>query len=232
MATGYFVIYITPRSDFIQIPDGYTTDFLSDAFEARVRMEDRFVDFNHEPTVSEKASAINTGIGEFEAELRALASNLWRLRVRYPVSYTTEQRGGLAHLYRLSDPRIPSVWGNAADFWGVFTTTAKHLQLHTYIATTLGFGPIAGAWAALDPNNQNQFLPNAVQTALGLSNAQQLARVTALRNALQNLGYVTTNLNAIVSSPAGKTEDTLIRALVHDLGFTMADLKRAAMSIA
>ena len=77
----------------------------------------------------------------------------------------------------------------------------------------------------LDRNDQTHFLDKVVQTATGLTNVQQLARVTAIRNALVNLGYTPTELTIIVNFPAGKTEDNLIRALVKDLGGSMVRLR-------
>lgn len=229
MATGYMVLYITPGGNVLNTPDNWNMDYVSDAFTARTKYDDRFEDFDHEPTKAEKAAVM--GVDEFEAEGRWWGENLWRLRVRYPIQYTTENRGGVVRLYALDDPKIPASWGHRVVFWGVLTTAAKHLQLHTHIATTLGFAPVGGAWAALDPDDQTQFLPNAVQIALGLTNQQQLTRVTALRNGLQSLGYTPTALSAILAAPAGKTEDDLVRALVHDLGFTMADLRNAAIGL-
>lgn len=227
---GFFVIYITPKADAIRIPEGFAVDYLSDTLaEPLTVYDDRFLEFDHQPDSAEILPSV--GASETVEESRWWEDGLFRVRVRFPVTITQENRGGIVHLYRLENGKIPLTWGRAADFWGVLTTAQKHLQLHNYISVTLGFAPIAGAWAALDPNNQTQFLPNAVQTALGLTNPQQLARVTALRNGLQSLGYATTALNAIVAAPAGKTEDTLIRALVSDLGFTMRDLARAAIRI-
>lgn len=227
MATGYMVLYITPGVDFLNVPDGWNTDYESDTFIARVKYDDRFENFDHVPDETEQTAVL--GVDEEIVEARWWEEGVYRLRVRYPIQYTTENRGGIVPLYRLDDPKIPDTWGNRAVFWAVLTTAAKHLQLHTHIATTLGFAPVGGAWAALDPDDQTQFLPNAVQTALGLTNQQQLARVTTLRNGLQSLGYTPTNLSALLSSPDGKTEDDLVRALVHDLGFTMNDLRNAAI---
>lgn len=231
MSQGYFVIYVTPAVDLIPRPDGWQDTFDSDPLtEPKTIFEDRFVDFEQSPTAAELEAA--KAAHETIEELRHWSElGKWRLRVRYPVQYTVEQRGGIVRLYELVSPKLPAAWGRKAVFWGVLTTASQHKLLHQYIYTTLGFGPVAGALAALDPTNQTQFLAKAVQTATGLTNAQQLTRVTAIRNALVTLGYEAADLSAIVAAPADKTEDDLVRALVKDLGFTMADLRQVAMKI-
>lgn len=235
MTTGYYCIYITPKRTVIEAPEEFDLAYESDPLpEPKTVYEDRLVDFDHEPDASEIAA--EKAPNETVEELRQWSTDvpdteLWRLRLRYPVTIVTEPRGGIVHLYRLGDPKIPASWGNAADFWGVLTSGAKHLELHNHIANVLGFAPIAGVWAALDPENPTEFLPHIVQNALGLTNAQQLARITALRNGLQAIGYDANFLSAIIASPAGKTEDDLIRAIVRDLGFTMRDLANASINI-
>lgn len=58
MATGYMVLYITPGGDVLNTPDNWNMDYVSDAFLARIRFEDRFEDFDHEPTEEEKAAVM------------------------------------------------------------------------------------------------------------------------------------------------------------------------------
>lgn len=221
MATGYTAIVLTPSADVIPFPEGWTPDYTSDAFEQRVRLEDRFVLFDHEPTQEEKDAQL--GKEETNEELRFLEDK-WRLRVRFPVTYTTETRGGIARIFALSDAKLPAAWGRKAVFWWVQSTPAKLKQLHDYLYTTLGYGPVAGALAVVDPTDQSKFLPDAVRTATGLTTTQARNKVTSIRDRLVTLGYTTTQLNKMVTTPAGKTEDDFIRALVKDLGFTMPQL--------
>ena len=232
MATGYTVIFVTPAVSVLSIPDDWTPDFESDLFPERIKYDDRLILFDHDPTPEEIAAEI--GPGEFQAELRQPPDDplRWRLRVRYPIAYTTETRGAnLNQLYTLSDARLPLAWGRKAIFWRVWSTAAKLKVLHEHIYTTLGFGPIAGALAALDPANTTRFLANAVQTATGLSDDQQRARVKAMRDRLLLLDYAAAAMTAIVDAPAGKTENDLILAIVSDLGFEMAQLFKTMMRL-
>ena len=256
MATGYFVIYLTPGGDVLTLPEGWEDRFLTGATvivdrdtihlwdlddlpdplpdpppgewlaETRDIARARYTTIVHgEPAVNH--SGADNALRPVDEEGNPTPERAFRLRGPVEVE---QEAGGKVRLFVLRDDKLPAAWGNQAVFWGVFTTVANHKTLHEYIYTTLGFAPAAGALAALDPDDQTHFLDHAIQTATELTNQQQLQRVTAIRNALNVLGYTPTELTKIVNSPAGKTEDDLMRAIVHDLGFTMRDLQQVAMA--
>lgn len=222
MATGYFVIYLTPDLGGLLIPDAWDAQFdTGDTIEVD---RDRFEWSETDPD----PDTWPVNAGERVAETRQINTQ-WRVRIRGPQT-VARYAGGVAPLYTLADPRLPSGWNHAARFWGVFTTATNHATLHNHIYTTLGYGPVAGAWAAVDPNDHTQFLTDAVRTFLGLTNAEFLQRVQIVVTQLTALNYSPDELQAILDTPAGKTEGDVMVALAHDLGFTLAQLRNAAIS--
>lgn len=226
---GFYVIYVTPGIDTALLRDeGWDAQF--DTGETVVKNRDRFELADTEPDAEYPVDP-----GEWVAEARDVSYiegdepvEQWRVRIRGPQT-VPRLAGGVIPLYTLNDPLLPAGWGNAARYWGVHTSAANHKLLHDHIYTTLNYGPVAGAWAALDPDNGTQFLPSAVRNFLEITGAQFLTRLTITANQLELLGYTPTELRAIVAAPAGKTEDDAIRALVHDMGFTMAQLRNAGI---
>src|SRR3990167_9389286 len=99
MAQGFLVLHITPAREVLEMPEGWSVDYLSDTLpEPLTVYDDRFLEFDHVPDSAEVLPQI--GASETVEESRWWDDGAFRVRVRFPIVINQETRGGIIPLYR------------------------------------------------------------------------------------------------------------------------------------